>query len=84
MDWTPGRVLGENHGMTKNAVSANDFDQIDALIEDAAHLTAKELEQERKAKLEELKKRTWMSHTADELVNRIPVSVFAMGHLAAD
>lgn len=52
------------------------------MIEDAAHLTAKELEQERKAKLEELKKRSWMTHTAEQLAGRIPVSVFAMGDIA--
>lgn len=70
--------------MTKTAVPATDLAELDRLIEDAAHLTAKELEQERKAKLEELKKLSWMTHTAKELANRIPVSVFAMGNLAAD
>jgi len=69
--------------MSKNAVvQAPEVEELDLLIEDAAHLTAKELEQERKAKLEELKKRSWMTHTAEQLAERIPVSVFAMGNLA--
>jgi hypothetical protein len=75
--------LGDNYAMaTKNAEQATQFQELDVLIEDAADLTAKELEQERKAKLEEMKKRSWMSHTAQELAERIPVSVFAMGSLS--
>jgi hypothetical protein len=66
----------------KNAVPVPDLDEIITLIEDAADLTPKELEQERKAKMEELKKLSWMSHSAEELAGRIPVSVFAMGDLA--
>jgi hypothetical protein len=66
----------------KNAVPATDLDEIITLIEDAADLTPKELEQERKAKMEELKKLSWMSHSAEELAGRIPVSVFAMGDMA--
>ncbi|AMO22558.1 hypothetical protein GCM10027034_29700 [Ramlibacter solisilvae] len=44
-------------------------------------LTPKELEIERKAKLEELKKLSWMRQSAEQLVSRVPVSVFAMGSL---
>ena len=44
-------------------------------------LSPKEIEIERKAKLEELKKRDWMAHSAEQLTSRIPVSVFAMGSL---
>ena len=65
----------------KNAIPAADLDAIVTLIEDAADLTPKELEQERLAKLEELKKLSWMSHSADQLAERIPTSVFAMGDL---
>lgn len=76
-------LLRETRGMAKNnAVAAADLDAIVTLIEDAADLTPKELEQERLAKLEELKKLSWMSHTAAQLAGRIPVSVFAMGDLA--
>jgi len=66
-----------------NAVLPADLDEIVTLIEDAADLTPKELEQERQAKVEELKKLGWMSHTAEQLAGRIPVSVFAMGDLVA-
>jgi hypothetical protein len=65
----------------KQAVPAADLDEILIVIEDAADLTAKELEQERKAQAEEMKKRSWMSSSAEELAGRIPVSIFAMGHL---
>ena len=66
----------------KNAVSAADHDEIVTLIiEDAADLTPKELEQERLAKMEELKKLSWMAHSAEQLAGRIPTSVFAMGDL---
>jgi hypothetical protein len=66
----------------KNAVApAADLDEIITLIEDAADLTPKELEQERLAKVEELKKLSWMSHSAEQLAGRIPTSVFAMGDL---
>jgi hypothetical protein len=64
-----------------NVLPAADLDDIVTLIEDAADLTPKELEQERLAKLEELKKLSWMSHSAEQLAGRIPVSVFAMGDL---
>jgi hypothetical protein len=67
-----------------NALPAVDMDDIVTLIEDAADLTPKELEQERLAKAEELKKLSWMSHTAEQLAGRIPVSVFAMGDLVAE
>jgi hypothetical protein len=79
---TPGPALRENRGMSKkNALPATDLDEIILLIEDAADLTAKELEQECKARAEEMKKRDWMSHSAEQLAGRIPVSVFAMGDL---
>jgi hypothetical protein len=70
---------------TKNALPAApacEVEDLVILIEDASELTPKELEIERKAKAEELRKRSWMSHTAEELAGRIPVSVFAMGSLA--
>lgn len=53
------------------------------VIEDEKELTPKELEQERKAALEEQKRLCWLSQTAEELAGRIPVSVFAMGQLAS-
>jgi hypothetical protein len=46
-------------------------------------LTPKEIEIERKAKLEELKKRSWMTQSAAQITSRVPVSVFAMGALLA-
>ncbi len=64
-----------------NAVPPVDLEAIVTLIPDAGELTAKELEQERLAKVEELKKLSWMSHSAQQLAGRIPVSVFAMGDL---
>lgn len=67
----------------KNAVSAKPLDDDVVLIEDAAGLTAKELEQERSARIEELSKRSWMSHSAQQLAGRIPISIFAMGDLVA-
>ena len=69
--------------MPKNLNPAADLDTIVTLIEDAADLTPKELEQERLAKVEELKKLSWMTHSAEQLAGRIPVSVFAMGDLVA-
>ncbi|MFC5496936.1 hypothetical protein ACFPOE_05255 [Caenimonas terrae] len=67
----------------KNPVPSADVNDIVALIEDAADLTSRELEQEQNALIEELKKRSWMSHTAQQLAGRIPVSIFAMGDLVA-
>ena len=52
-------------------------------IIDAAELSPAELAQERKAALAEQERLTWLSHTPEQLANRIPVSVFAMGDLAA-
>jgi hypothetical protein len=69
---------------TTATATAIDLDEIVLLIEDAADLTAKELEQERNAKVEEIRKRSWMSHSAQQLAGRIPVSVFAMGDLVAE
>ena len=71
--------------MTKKLAgpATEDFEDLVIVIEDAADLTAKELEQERKAKAEELKKLSWLSDSAAQLAGRIPVSVFAMGDLAS-
>jgi hypothetical protein len=78
------RVIRDNRGMAKKdraeAAAEND---IHVLIEDAQELTPKELDQERKAALEERQRRSWLSHTPEQLANRIPVSVFAMGDLVA-
>ncbi|HEX7889299.1 MAG TPA: hypothetical protein VF522_08080 [Ramlibacter sp.] len=58
-------------------------EEIQVILEDEAELTAKELAQERKAAIEEHKRKAWLGHTAAELAGRIPVSVFALGsHLA--
>ena len=73
----------DTRSMPKNLTPAADLDAIVTLIEDAADLTPKELEQERLAKMEELKKLSWLSHSAEQLAGRIPVSVFAMGDLVA-
>ena len=73
--------MSDTPRMSKNLAPAADLHEIVTLIEDAADLTPKELEQERQAKVEELKKLSWMSHTAEQLAGRIPVSVFAMGDL---
>jgi len=75
--------MSDTSGMSKNQAPAADLDAIVTLIEDAADLTPKELEQECQAKAEELKKLSWMSHSAEQLAGRIPVSVFAMGDLVA-
>lgn len=57
--------------------------EIHVLIEDEAELTAKELAQERKAAIEEHKRKAWLGHTPAQLAGRIPVSVFDLGnHLA--
>jgi hypothetical protein len=68
--------------MSKSEAKMTDPVHTDILIEDAGDLTAKELAQERLARIEELKKRHWMSHSPGQLAARIPVSVFAMGDLA--
>ena len=74
--------MSDTPGMPKNqAAVPADLDEIITLIEDAADLTPKELLQERQAKVEELKKLSWMTHSAEQLAGRIPVSVFAMGDL---
>ena len=57
--------------------------EIHIVLEDEGELTAKELAQERKAALEEHKRKAWLGHTPAQLADRIPVSVFALGnHLA--
>lgn len=53
------------------------------VIEDEKELTPRELAEERKAALEEQKRLAWLSQTPEQLVGRIPVSVFAMGHLTS-
>ena len=68
----------------KEAAATAADDEIHVLIEDEAELTAKELAQERKAALEEHKRKAWLTHTPAQLAGRIPVSVFAMGDRAAD
>lgn len=74
--------MSDTPGMSKNhAAVPADLDDIITLIEDAADLTPKELLQERQAKMEELKKLSWMSLSAEQLAGRIPTSVFAMGDL---
>jgi hypothetical protein len=67
--------------MSKSVEKIAAADVAEILIEDAADLTAKELAQERLARLEEMKKRNWMGHSPHQLAARIPVSVFAMGDL---
>ena len=58
-------------------------EEIQVILEDEAELTPKELAQERKAAIEEHKRKAWLGHTPAELAGRIPVSVFALGsHLA--
>lgn len=77
--------MRENHAMaskTDRAATAAETD-IHIIIEDQDELTARELAQERKAVLEEKQRQTWLSHTAEQLAGRIPVSVFAMGALVA-
>ena len=66
-----------------NRAAAADENEIHILVEDEAELTARELAQERKAALDERQRRTWLSQSAEQLAGRIPVSVFAMGDLAA-
>ena len=57
--------------------------EMHVIVEDEAELTPKELAQERKAAIEEHKRKAWLGHTPAELAGRIPVSVFALGnHLA--
>ena len=58
--------------------------QADIHIIDAAELSEAELAQERKAALVEQERLGWLLHTPEQLASRIPVSVFAMGELAAN
>lgn len=82
LDQTRGPALAENRRMSKkNAVKAPELDDIVVLIEDAADLTPKELEQECNAKIEEINKRSWMALSAKQMADRIPISIFAMGDL---
>lgn len=66
--------------MEKAAATADNETQV-IVIEDEAELTPKELAQERLAALEAQKRRAWLTQSAHELAERIPVSVFAMGSL---
>ena len=59
-------------------------EEVLVVIEDAGELTPKELAQERKAALEENKRKAWLGHTPAEWAGRIPVSVFALGNHLAD
>lgn len=57
--------------------------EIHVVLEDETELTAKEIAQERKAAIEEHKRKAWLGYTPAELAGRIPVSVFDLGnHLA--
>ncbi|HET8747156.1 MAG TPA: hypothetical protein VFM98_16275 [Ramlibacter sp.] len=58
--------------------------EIHVLVEDEAELTPKELAQERKAAIEEQKRKAWLEHTPAQLAGRIPVSVFDLGRHVAD
>jgi hypothetical protein len=59
-------------------------EEIQVILEDEAELTPKELAQERKAAIEEHKRKAWLGHTPAELAGRIPVSVFALGNHVAN
>jgi len=63
----------------KDAAAAVAEEEIHVIVEDEAELTPKELAQERKAALEEHKRKAWLGYTAAELAGRIPVSVFDLG-----
>jgi hypothetical protein len=77
-----GVAMRENRVMpNREPTAAAGENEIHILIEDQEELTAKELAQERKAALEEQQRLTWLSQTPEQLVSRIPVSVFAMGEL---
>lgn len=65
----------------KDQAPAVGDNEVQILIEDEHELTPKELAQERQAALEAHKRRAWLTHSAEELAGRIPVSVFAMGSL---
>jgi hypothetical protein len=67
--------------MQNNEVSATAAEaEIHIVLEDEAELTAKELAQERKAALEEHKRKAWLGHTPVQLAGRIPISVFDLGN----
>ena len=68
---------------TKESAAQAAENEIKVIIEDEEELTPKELEQERKAALDEHKRRSWLTQSAEELAGRIPVSVFAMGSLTS-
>lgn len=67
----------------KDEAAALGDEEIHVIVEDEAELTPKELAQERKAAIEEHKRKAWLGHTPAELAGRIPVSVFVLGnHIA--
>ncbi|HEX2547448.1 MAG TPA: hypothetical protein VHL79_21365 [Ramlibacter sp.] len=68
----------------KEIVAGMAEEEIQVVIEDEAELTAKELAQERKAAVEEHKRKAWLAHTPAQLAGRIPVSVFAMANHVPD
>jgi hypothetical protein len=68
----------------KGEAAARAETEIHVVIEDEAELTAKELAQERKAAVEEQKRKAWLGYSPAQLAGRIPVSVFALGNHLAD
>ena len=68
----------------KEAAATAAEEAVLVVIEDAGELTAKELAQERKAAIEENKRKAWLDHTPAQWAGRIPVSVFALGNHLAD
>ena len=65
---------------TKGEAAMLADEEIEIVLEDQAELTAKELAQERKAAIEEHKRKAWLGHTPAQLAGRIPGSVFALGN----
>ena len=78
-------AIRENRGMAnKDGAEATADREPLILIADEEELTPKELAQERKAAIEEHKRKAWLGHTPAELAGRIPVSVFALGNHVAN
>lgn len=77
-EWPAG---WENAQMPNNAAQL--ATQEDIGVPDSDLLSAKEIEQERKAIAEERAQLSWLKDSPKRLAKRIPVSVFAMGDLAA-
>jgi hypothetical protein len=78
----PSAKIAAMRNSLKTAETATD--DLHIIIEDEGELSPKELAQERKARLEELQKLSWMTQSASQLTGRIPVSVFAMGDLVGN